>query len=74
MLLLGTHSAPPSAHAARFGTVHELTKLEPVPIIADAVGYHPSSIERDAIGSAQCLLPTDRSQTPDGLIAPRALS
>jgi hypothetical protein len=31
---------------------HELTKLGPVPIIADALGYHPSTIERHAIGSA----------------------
>jgi hypothetical protein len=29
-----------------------LTKLGPVPIIADALGYHPSTIERHAIGSA----------------------
>ena len=29
-----------------------MTKLGPVPIIADAVGYHPSTIERHAIGSA----------------------
>jgi hypothetical protein len=27
----------------------ELTKLGPVPIIADALGYHPSTIERHAI-------------------------
>jgi hypothetical protein len=26
--------------------------LGPVPIIADALGYHPSTIERHAIGSA----------------------
>jgi hypothetical protein len=38
--------------AARLGTLHELTKLGPVPIIADALGYHPSNIERHAIGSA----------------------
>jgi hypothetical protein len=37
---------------ARLGTLHELTKLEPMPIIADALGYHPSTIERHAIGSA----------------------
>ena len=41
-----------STRAARLGTLHELTKLGPVPIIADAVGYHPSTIERHAIGSA----------------------
>jgi len=38
--------------AARLGTLHELTKLGPVPIIADALGYHPSTIERHAIASA----------------------
>jgi hypothetical protein len=38
--------------SARLGTLHELTKLGPVPIIADALGYHPSTIERHAIGSA----------------------
>lgn len=38
--------------AARLGTLHELTKLGPVPIIADALGYHPSTIERHAVGSA----------------------
>jgi hypothetical protein len=31
---------------------HELTQLGPVPIIADALGYRPSTIERHAIGSA----------------------
>jgi hypothetical protein len=36
----------------RLSTLHELTKLDPVPIIADALGYHPSTIERHAIGSA----------------------
>lgn len=41
-----------STRAARLGTLHELTKLSPVPIIADALGYHPSTIERHAIGSA----------------------
>lgn len=41
-----------STRAARLGTLHELTKLGPVPIIADALGYHPSTIERHAIGSA----------------------
>lgn len=29
-----------STRAARLGTLHELTKLGPVPIIADALGYH----------------------------------
>lgn len=41
-----------STRAARLGTLHEITKLGPVPIIADALGYHPSTIERHAIGSA----------------------
>ncbi|MGK2874162.1 MAG: hypothetical protein ACSLEW_00765 [Nocardioides sp.] len=41
-----------STRAARLGTLHELTKLGPVPIIAEALGYHPSTIERHAIGSA----------------------
>jgi hypothetical protein len=41
-----------STRAARLGTLHELTKLGPVPIIADALGYHPSTIERHAVGSA----------------------
>src|SRR5215467_12273670 len=41
-----------STRAARLGTLHELTKPGPVPIIADALGYHPSTIERHAIGSA----------------------
>jgi len=41
-----------STRTARLGTLHELTKLGPVPIIADALGYHPSTIERHAIGSA----------------------
>jgi len=41
-----------AAILARLGTLHELTKLGPVPIIADALGYHPSTIERHAIGSA----------------------
>lgn len=36
--------------AARLGTLHELTNLGPVPINADALGYHPSTIERHAIG------------------------
>ena len=38
--------------AARLGTLHELTKLAPVAIIAEALGYHPSTIERHAVGSA----------------------
>lgn len=41
-----------STRAARLGTLHELTKLAPVAIIADTLGYRPSTIERHAIGSA----------------------
>ncbi|WP_418063033.1 hypothetical protein [Pimelobacter simplex] len=41
-----------STRAARLGTLHELSKLGPVPIIAEALGYHPSTIERHAIASA----------------------
>lgn len=38
--------------AARLGTLHELTKLAPVAVIAEALGYSPATIERHAIGSA----------------------
>jgi integrase len=41
-----------SARAARLGTLHELTKLTPVAITAEALGYHPTTIERHAIASA----------------------
>jgi hypothetical protein len=41
-----------NTRAARLGTLNELTKLGPVPIIADALGYQPSTIERHAIESA----------------------
>ena len=41
-----------NTRAARLGTLHEVAKLGPAPIIADALGYHPSTIERHAIGSA----------------------
>jgi integrase len=41
-----------STRAARLGTLHELTKLTPVTIIAEALGYHPTTIERHAIASA----------------------
>jgi hypothetical protein len=37
---------------ARLGTLHELTKLGPVPIISDALGYRPATIERHATDSA----------------------
>ena len=38
--------------AARLGTLHELTKLAPVAISAEALGYSPATIERHAIDSA----------------------
>lgn len=41
-----------SAKAARLGTLHELTKLAPVAIIAEALGYTPATIERHAVDSA----------------------
>ncbi|WP_220699299.1 hypothetical protein [Nocardioides cavernaquae] len=41
-----------ATRAARLGTLHELTKLGPVPIVADALGYSTTTIERHAIGSA----------------------
>ena len=33
-------------------TVHELTKLAPVAILAEALGYSPATIERHAVDSA----------------------
>lgn len=36
----------------RLGTLHELTRLAPVAIITDILGYHPSTIERHVLGSA----------------------
>ena len=41
-----------SIRAARLGTLHELTKLAPVAIIAEALGYSPATIERHAVDSA----------------------
>lgn len=41
-----------SARAARLGTLHEPTKIAPIPIIAEVLGYAPVTIERHAIGSA----------------------
>ncbi|RDV44761.1 Fis family transcriptional regulator [Leifsonia sp. ku-ls] len=41
-----------AARAARLGTLHELSKLGPVPIIAEALGYSPTTIERHRIDSA----------------------
>lgn len=41
-----------STRAAPLGTLHELAKLAPVAILAEALGYHPSTIERHAVDSA----------------------
>ncbi|BDZ50501.1 hypothetical protein GCM10025867_27420 [Frondihabitans sucicola] len=41
-----------SARAARLGTLHELSKLGPIPVIADALGYRPQTIEAHAKDSA----------------------
>ncbi|GAA1131480.1 hypothetical protein GCM10009630_31700 [Kribbella jejuensis] len=64
-----------STRAARLGTLHELTKVGPLPIIGCALGYHPSTIEHHAIGSI-----TNTSQPgirwpdrPDALCARRTL-
>lgn len=40
-----------STRAARLGTLHELTKLAPVAIIAETLGYGASTIERHAAAS-----------------------
>jgi hypothetical protein len=40
-----------STRAARLGTLHELTKLAPVVIIAEALGYNPKTIETHATAS-----------------------
>lgn len=41
-----------STRAARLGPLHELTKPAPVAILAEALGYHPTTIERHAVDSA----------------------
>jgi len=41
-----------STRAARLGTLHELTKLTPVAILAEALGYSAATIERHAVDSA----------------------
>jgi hypothetical protein len=43
---------PESARTARLGTPHELAKLAPVAVIAEARGFCPATIKRHAIGSA----------------------
>lgn len=40
-----------SARAARLGTLYELAKVAPVAILAEALGYHPATIERHAVDS-----------------------
>ena len=40
-----------SIRAARLGTLHELTKLAPVAIIAETLGYNPKTIENHATAS-----------------------
>jgi hypothetical protein len=41
-----------NTRAARLGTLHELTKLAPVAIIAETLGYSPTTMERHATSSA----------------------
>jgi hypothetical protein len=41
-----------SPRAARLGTLHELTKLTPIAIIAEALGYTAQTIEQHAKGAA----------------------
>lgn len=41
-----------ATRAARLGTLHEFTKLAPVAIVADALGYSLATIERYPIASA----------------------
>lgn len=41
-----------SVRAARLGTLSELSRLAPVAIIAETLGYSPATIERHAIDSA----------------------
>jgi len=44
----------PSQHSLPHGSarLHELTKLAPVAILAEALGCHPTTIERHAVDSA----------------------
>lgn len=41
-----------SVRAARLGSLHELTKVTPVAILAEVLGYSPQTIERHSIASA----------------------
>lgn len=38
--------------AARHGNLHKLTKLAPVAIIAETLGYSPTTTERHAVDSS----------------------
>ncbi len=55
------------ARAARLGTLEELSKLAPVAVIAEALGYHPATIERHAwtaaAGYAQYVAAVSTSST-----------
>jgi len=51
-----------STRATRLGTLHELTKLGPVPIIADALGYHPVDDRTPRDRLRQRVLPIRRGQ------------
>jgi hypothetical protein len=42
----------PNPAQAINNTLHELTKLAPVAIIAEAIGYSPATIERHAVDYA----------------------
>lgn len=52
-----------STRAARLGTLHELTKLAPVAIIDETLGYSPTTIERHATDSAAN--PSKRAAQPE---------
>jgi integrase len=41
-----------AAQSARLGTLEELTRLGPIPLLAEILGYHPSTIERHAANAA----------------------
>ena len=46
-----------STRSARLGTLHELTKLAPVAIIAETLGYSPTTMERHAVDSSAAYAP-----------------
>lgn len=43
---------PQGSRSGSGSALHELTKLVPVAILAEALGYHPTTIERHAVDSA----------------------